>query len=385
MAKMKTIISDAKEILKEHNLCDNCLGRLFASKLGLTSHQKLGKKIRSILGKNNPKSCFICKNMMSKLDTQLSKMYEMSHDYEFSSFLVGAILQPSILDRDDLIRSKFRLQGINSIKGDINREIGKRFGRKTKTNVDYQNPDLVFTLDFKKEECEIKPKPLFLSGRYTKNIRGIPQKQKPCSQCRGKGCFVCEFHGISEFESVEGKIARFLYEKFGAQQAKITWIGSEDETSLVLGKGRPFFAKLVNPHKRRLRLSKKIALDGVVIRDMKIIEKIPSNIIRFRSKIAMQVQTKNEIKSSQLRNLRKLEKQPIAIYENSGKKNQRYVSDIQYKKKSSNSFSLLMKADGGVPLKRFADGVEVTPSLSSILENPCKCTVFDFYEIALTK
>jgi tRNA U54 and U55 pseudouridine synthase Pus10 len=99
----------------------------------------------------------------------------------------------------------------------------------------------------------------------------------------------------------------------------------------------------------------------------------------------MQVQTQNEIKSSQLRNLHKLEKQPIAIYENSGKKNQRNVSNIRYKKKSSNSFSILMKADGGVPLKRFADGVEVTPSLTSILENPCKCTVFDFYDIALTK
>jgi tRNA U54 and U55 pseudouridine synthase Pus10 len=99
----------------------------------------------------------------------------------------------------------------------------------------------------------------------------------------------------------------------------------------------------------------------------------------------MEVQTQNEIIPSQLRNLRKLEKQPIAIYENSGKKNQRCVSDIKYKKKSSNSFSLSMKADGGVPLKRFADGAEVTPSLSSILENPCKCTVFDFYEISLTK
>jgi len=385
MSKINIIISDAKKILKDHNLCDNCIGRLFASKLGVSSHQKLGKKIRSILRKNYPKSCFICKNMMSKLDTQLSKMYEMSHDFEFSTFLVGAILQPSILDRDDQIRSKFKLRGINSIKGDINREIGKRFGRRTKTKVDYQNPDIVFTLDFKKEECEIKPKPLFLSGRYTKSIRGIPQKQRPCNQCRGKGCYVCEFHGISEFDSVEGKIARFLYEKFGALQAKITWIGSEDETSLVLGRGRPFFAKLVNPHKRRLRLGKKIVLDGIVIRDLKVIEKIPSNVIRFRSKVAMQVQTQNEIKSSQLRNLHKLEKQPIAIYENSGKKNQRNVSDIRYKKKSSNSFSLLMKADGGVPLKRFADGVEVTPSLSSILDNPCKCTVFDFHDIALTK
>jgi tRNA pseudouridine synthase 10 len=385
MGKVSIIIPDAKKILKDHNLCDNCLGRLFASKLGVSSHQKLGKKIRFTLHKKIPKSCFICKNMMSKLDTQLSKMYEMSNDFEFSTFLVGAILQPSILDRDDQIRSKFKLRGINSIKGDVNREIGKRFGRRTKTKVDYQNPDIVFTLDFKKEECEIKPKPVFLSGRYTKSIRGIPQKQRPCNQCRGKGCYVCEFHGISEFDSVEGRIARFLYEKFGALQAKITWIGSEDESSLVLGRGRPFFAKLVNPHKRKLRLGNKIALDGIVIGDLKVIEKIPTNVIRFRSKVAMQVQTQNEIKSSQLRNLHKLEKQPIAIYENSGKKNQRNVSNIRYKKKSSNSFSILMKADGGVPLKRFADGVEVTPSLSSILENPCKCTVFDFYDIALTK
>lgn len=385
MSKIDSIILEAKVILKEHNLCNNCLGRLFASKLGVSSHENLGKKIRSVLRKKNPKSCFICKNIMSKLDTQLSKMYEMSHDYEFSSFLIGAILQPSILDRDDLIRSKFKLQGINSIKGDINREIGKRFGRKTKTSVDYQSPDITFTLDFKKEECEIKPKPLFLSGRYTKIKRGMPQKQKPCNRCRGKGCFVCEFHGISEFDSVEGKIAKFLYEKFGAQQAKITWIGSEDETSLVLGKGRPIFVKLVNPHKRTLGLAKKIVLDGIVIRDIKIIEKIPSDVIRFRSKVAMEVQTQNEIKPSQLKNLRKLEKQPIAIYENSGKKNQRNISDIQYKKKSSNSFSLFMKADGGVPLKRFADGAEVTPSLSSILENPCKCMVFDFYDISLTK
>jgi tRNA pseudouridine synthase 10 len=384
MSKIDIVIPDAKKILKDYNICDYCLGRIFATKLGVSSHQRLGGKIRSIL-KNNPKVCFICKNIMLKLDTQLSKMYEMSQDYDFSTFLVGAILQPSVLDRDDHLRSKFKLKGINSIKGDINREIGKRFGRRTRTVVDYQNPDILFTLDFKKEECEIKPKPLFLSGRYTKNARGIPQKQRPCERCRGKGCFECEFHGITEFDSVEGKIAKFMYEKFGALQAKITWIGSEDEQSLVLGRGRPFFVKLTNPHKRKPRLSKEIPLGGIIIHGLKIIKKIPSNDIRFRSKVAMQVQTQNEIKSSHLRNLHKLEKQPIAIYENTGKRNQRNISDIRYKKKSSNLFSISMKADGGVPIKRFAEGVEVNPSLSSILANPCKCTVFDFYDITLTK
>ncbi|HMK32079.1 MAG TPA: tRNA pseudouridine(54/55) synthase Pus10, partial [Nitrosopumilaceae archaeon] len=326
----------------------------------------------------------ICKNLMSKLDLQLDKMLDMSKEYEFSSFLIGAILQPSILDRDDQIRSKFKLKGIHSIKNDITREIGKRFGRKTKTTVNYQNPDIVFTLDFKKEECEIKPKPVFLSGRYTKTIRGIPQKQRPCENCGGKGCYACEFHGISEFESVEGKIAKFLYQKFGAHQAKITWIGSEDETSLVLGKGRPFFAKLTNPHKRKVKPQKTIPLDGITIHNLRVIEKIPSDIIRFKSEIEMEIETENEVTPSQLKSLHKLEKQTISVYENSGKKNQKKIYHIKYKKRSGNSFSVFMEADGGVPLKRFANGSEVQPSLTSILENQCKCKVFDFHKISLT-
>jgi tRNA pseudouridine synthase 10 len=153
---------------------------------------------------------------------------------------------------------------------------------------------------------------------------------------------------------------------------------------LVLGKGRPFFAKLVNPHKREIQCEKKIHLDGIAIHNLKIIEKVPPDIIRFRSEIEIQVETEKEITPSQLKTLHKLEKQPISIYENSGKKNQKKIYHIQYKKKSSNSFSVFMEADGGVPLKRFVNGSEVEPSLTSILENPCKCKVFDFHEISLT-
>lgn len=321
---------------------------------------------------------------MSKLDVQISKMLEMTQEYDFSSFLVGAILQPSILDRDDLVRSKFRLRGIYSIKNDVTREIGKRFGRKTKTKVDYQNPDIVFTLDFKKELCEIKPKPVFLSGRYTKNARGIPQKQKPCENCKGKGCYYCQFRGITEFDSVEGRIAKLLYEKFGALQAKITWIGTEDETSLVLGKGRPFFVKLVNPRKRKISIETKIVLEDITFHNLRIIAKIPSDIIRFKSKVEIEVQTEKEITSSQLKTLYKLKEKPVSVYEASGKRNQKHIYNIKYKKKSSNSFFIIMKADGGVPIKRLVNGTEVEPSLSSILENPCRCKTFDFHEISIT-
>ena len=384
MAKIDGIIQETRVILKEHHLCDNCLGRIFATKLGLTSYKKLGNKIRNILKQKNPKSCYICKNLMSKLDLQLDKMLDMSKEYEFSSFLIGAILQPSILDRDDLVRSKFKLKGIHSIKNDITREMGKKFGRRTKTIVNYQNPDIVFTLDFKTEECEIKPKPVFVSGRYTKTVRGIPQKQRSCENCGGKGCYACEFHGISEFESVEGKMSKFLYEKFGAQMAKITWIGSEDETSLVLGKGRPFFAKIINPHKRKIKAEKKIDLGGIILHNLKTIEKIPSGVIRFKSEIEMEVETEKQIIPSQLKSLHKLEKQTISVYENSGKKNQKKIYRIKCKKISYNSFSVFLEADGGVPLKRFVNGSEVEPSLTSVLENQCKCKVFDFHKITLT-
>ncbi len=176
--KLAEVIEDSREILQEHSLCDNCIGRMFAGKLKVLSHKRLGQQIRKKLKQKQSKSCYICKGLMSELDIHLNKMTQLAKGYEFSSFLIGAVLQPSIHDRDDHLRSKFKLRGITSIKSDVTREMGKRFSRKTRTQVDYHSPDVVFTIDFKKDLCEIKPKSVLLQGRYTKNIRGLPQKQK---------------------------------------------------------------------------------------------------------------------------------------------------------------------------------------------------------------
>jgi tRNA pseudouridine synthase 10 len=382
--KLVEVIDYTRKILQEHHLCDHCIGRMFAKRLGVLSYNKLGKKIRYILKQKNPKSCYICKNLMFDMDTHLRKMLEISKEYEFSSFLVGAILKPSILDRDDIIRSKFKLRGIVGIKSEVTREIGKRFGRKTRTKVDYNNPDVVLTIDFKKELYEIKPKAVLLKGRYTKNARGIPQKQKPCVQCEGKGCFHCDFHGISDFNSVEGKIAKFLFEKFGAQQAKITWVGSEDESSLVLGKGRPFFVKLINPLKRNASLSHKITLDGISILNLGIISKIPSDHLKFRAQVVLEVEAENKVKPHVLKTLYYLKEQPISLRENRSWKNKKRIYSIKLKQKSYKSFTMLIELDGGIPIKRLVSGQDVEPSLSSILENQCKCKFFDFHKIALT-
>jgi len=381
--KMDTVIEETRQILREYHLCDYCLGRMFASRLGLVSHRNLGKKIRKIIKQNNPKSCYLCKNLMPELDIFLNKMLDISKDYEFSTFLIGAILKPSILDRDDIVRSKFKLRGIAGIKSDITREIGKQFGKKTRTKVDYQNPDIVFTIDFKKEECEIKPKALILQGRYTKDVRGIPQKQESCNRCDGKGCFVCDFHGITEFNSVEGKIAKFLFEKFGAQQAKITWIGGEDESSLVLGNGRPFFVKLINPHKRKITLPKNISLDGVSILHLRPVSKIPSDQIKFKTDVLLEISAEKDLGPDALNVLESLKDMAISISENTSRNNQKRIYDIKVKKIDPRSFSILVELDGGIPLKRLVTGNNVEPNISMLLENSCKCTTFDFHKIVL--
>ncbi len=383
--KLATVTEYTKGILKEHPLCDSCLGRMFAGKLGVLSHKRLGCKIRNKLKQKQPLTCYICKNLMSSLDLQVREMVEMSKEYQFSTFLIGAVLKPSIHDRDDVLRSKFKLRGITSIKSDVTRELGKSFSRKTSSVVDYQNPDLVFTVDFKKDYCNIKPKSLLLQARYTKSVRGLPQKQKPCDQCEGKGCFVCDFRGIKEFNSVEGKVAEFLINKFGAQQAKITWLGSEDESSLVMGNGRPFFVKLVNPHKRNMSLEKKIDLDGISILGLRIISKIPSDPVRFLTRVTLEIEAENAVSLNLLEELKKLKLQPIVLYENSGHKHKKYIYSIRFKKISDKSFTVTMESDGGMPLKRFVAGQDVEPSISGILETNCKCIMFDFHKIVVTR
>ena len=48
-------------------------------------------------------------------------MLDVSSNYSFSSFSVGAMIKPSIIDRDDYIRSKYKLKGIDSVKTDISK------------------------------------------------------------------------------------------------------------------------------------------------------------------------------------------------------------------------------------------------------------------------
>jgi len=378
MSDYQKIIPIANQILKKYELCDNCLGRLFSKQLHLSSNKLLGKKLKKNL--NSTQKCHICKNLFDNLNHFLKLMLDVSSNYSFSSFSVGAMIKPSIIDRDDYIRSKYKLKGIDSVKTDISKELRKLFSRKTKKIIDFLDPDVTFTVNLKDESCQMRSKSLSLSGRYIKTLRGIPQKQKSCENCSGKGCRICNFHGISEFDSIEGIISQFLFKKFGGSTAKFTWIGGEDKSSLVLGTGRPFFVKIKNPLKRNSKLTS-VTLDFLKITNLKIIPGSPKKPLKFNSSIELKISTEDKIDSKNLKKLKDLQKHPIVVYEKSGKRSEKKVFSVKYKKNSSNAFTLFITAEGGLPVKRFVNSDDVSPGISQILNTSCMCQEFDFLDI----
>jgi len=378
MSDHQKMILTVNQIFKKHPLCNNCLGRLFSKKLRRPSNKLLGNKISK--NQNSAKKCFICKNLFEKLDYFLKLMLDSSSNYSYDSFSIGVIIKPSIIDKDDFIRSQYKLRGTDGIKTDIAREIAKSFSKKTKKIFDTQKPDITFTVNLKDDSVQLHSKSITFAGRYVKTIRGINQKQKSCVNCSGKGCRMCDFHGISEFESIEGQISKFLFEKIGGTTAKFTWIGGEDKSSLVLGTGRPFFVKLQNPLKRNLKLIS-FERNSLKISNFKLISESPKQPLKFYSSIQLKISTSSDINSKYLAKLKILEKHPVVVYDKSGKRSEKKILFVNYKKISKNIFTLSLKTEGGLPIMRFIDGDDVIPGISQILDTPCKCSEFDFKDI----
>jgi tRNA pseudouridine synthase 10 len=378
MSNYSQITSTANLILKKYDLCDQCLGRLFSKQLRLSSNKLLGKKLH----KNSTfqSKCYVCKNLFCNLDHFLKLMLDSSSNYTFKTYGIGIMIKPSIVDRDDYLRSQYQLKGIDSVKSDITKELIKLFTKKTHKIMDPFDPEITFTVNLKDESCQLRSKSITIFGRYVKSKRGYSQKQKSCDNCSGKGCRICDFHGISEFESIEGIISKLIFKKFGGTTAKFTWIGGEDKSSLVLGSGRPFFVKIKNPSKRKSKLSDE-DFNSVSLFNLKLVHESPKKSLTFHSKIKIKISTKLQINSKNLKKLKDLTTYPITVYEKSGKRYEKKIFDLTYKKNSSNVFTMIICAEGGFPIKRFVIGDDVLPNISSVLDTTCMVQEFDFLDI----
>lgn len=350
---------------------------MFSKQLNLSSNKLLGKKLKK---DSSPARCHICRDLYCDLNSLLKLMLERSSKYDYETFMVGTQIKPSIVDRDDLVRSKFKLMGTYGIKTDFTRELSKLFSKKTKKTPDPLNPDLTFTINIKDGDCQIRTKPVIVRGSYTKTKRGLPQKQRPCENCSGRGCQMCNYHDIANFESIEGRISHILSSKFGCTSIKFTWVGGEDRSSLVLGSGRPFFAKLQNPIKRRPRMERMTSMGAITLHDCKILDSFPRVPIKFSSTIRIKISSTKQLDSAILKKLKPALQNPVIVYENA-RRSEKSISRVRYRKISGSDFVLTVDAKGGLPVKRFVQGDDVSPGISQILDAECSCIWFDFVQI----
>ena len=63
------------------------------------------------------------------------------------------------------------------------------------------------------------------------------------------------------------------------------------------------------------------------------------------------------------------------------KSSEKKIFSVSHKKITKNSFSLSIKAEGGLPIKRFVNGDDVLPNISKLLGISCICKEFDFLDV----
>ena len=380
---MKSISDTISEILKNYDLCEYCTGRVISKFVGKSSSKFLGKKYIKKFNKLSKKKCYICKNIFDNFDTMLSNIFEKSSNYDFKTYNLGIILKPSFLERDDYLKSKYKIKGIENIKFGIATELGKKISRRTKSKRVTDDPELFIQVNFKDESCVLRAKPIFVYGRYNKKIRKLPQKQGLCRSFNGVGCHNCDFKGIENTVSIEGKISNFFIKRFNADQVKINWIGGEDQSSLVLGNGRPFFSKILNPKTRNQIMHKSSNLEGVNLSELKKITLQPKGTISFKSQVSITIDTKKPISPNQLKKLKFLENAEIKDVSRDKKNYHKRIYKINYKKLGKTSFILNLIIDGGISIKSFIQNSDLTPNVSELLENQCTCDKLDFKNIII--
>ena len=380
---MKSQSDTVSKILKNYDLCEYCTGRIISKIVGKPPSKFLGKKYLKKLGKSDHKTCYICKNIFDSLELVLSNIFEKSSHFDFKTFHLGITLKPSFLERDDYLKSKFKIKGIENIKFGIAKELAKKISRRTNSKRITDDPDLFIQANFKDESCILRAKPMFVYGRYNKKIRKLPQKQGLCRSCNGIGCHNCDFKGIENLQSIEGKISNLFIKKFDCNQVKINWIGGEDQSSLVLGKGRPFFAKILNPKRRNRILRKTSDLEGVYLSELQKLSIQPKGSIPFKSEVSITIDTKKPISSNQLKKLKILENAEIQDFSRDKRRIKKRIYKVGYKKLGKTSFILDLFADGGISIKSLIQQSDLVPNVSELLENQCECKKFDFKNIVV--
>jgi tRNA pseudouridine synthase 10 len=357
---------------------------------------------------NSNQACYLCQDIFLKITEYSDKAISILEGIEFNNFLVGSTPNSQIINREDNLKSEFKILEAESFKSHFNREIGKNISEKLNKPPEFNNPDvtIIHFVDYDSLSIEIILKSLFIYGRYNKYRRGIPQTHWICRNCLGKGCTKCNFSGKQYLTSVEELISPEFVNESSATDSKFHGAGREDIDVKMLGTGRPFIIELRNPQLRTLDLNKiekkvnKINKKKVKIQNLRLSSK--KEVIHMKNEASntkkiyrAMVEPSHKIhKKIFEEKMKKLEltfindeihqRTPFRVsHRRADKVRKKIIHNIKGKFVNSNLFEFTIETQGGTYIKELisGDNGRTSPSFADIFEVPLVCKELDVLEI----
>jgi tRNA pseudouridine synthase 10 len=440
------VTEKALQLLSKYPLCDHCLGRQFAT-LGYSmenNHRGNALKVSLLLQANDsavakknegikqlkilasngfsreaqetlkhlkkrlpPDSgakCFLCEDEFKTVDALIEKALGEIASYEFSTFLVGIELPMQVEEREDEFKAAENIVFGESIKHAFGRVFGKGLAlRMEGKEVDYLAPDLVVVFNPFAQTIRLQVNPLFVSGRYRKLVRTIPQSKWFCSSCRGRGCERCGGTGKLYPESVEELSAKPLMEATQGEAEFFHASGREDIDARMLGTGRPFVLEVSKPKKRFIDLKK---IEAAV--NAGAVGKVEVSKLKFATKDSVRHLKKGEGAKKEYRLLAEFEKDlsdadlrlieesltgvtikqqtPLRVlHRRADLVRERYIYKLKVKKVSLKRALLEIRCQGGLYVKELVSGDEgrTVPNVSDLLNNKAKTLKLDVLKVIM--
>jgi len=371
------VLRVARSGLKKGPVCDHCLGRQLAQvSTGMTNSER-GRILRKALkAKKSRKKCAVCSDIFKRLDKYADNVAKRLLKIEFGTFVVGTRLSGDMIAREESLWEDVGIDHCESIKSELNRELGKLIYSRIKKEVDEPNPDVVVLLNLEKDRVDLNVNSLFISGNYKKLGRGIPQTKWDRYD-----------------ETVEDIIAGPVMLATKGEAHSLHASGREDIDALCLD-GRPFVLEIGNPVKRSIdlkkietliRKTKKVEVSDLEFSSRKEVRRVKSMrpdktyrvVVRF-SKPVKKIEKVAEIIGyvSQHTPLR-------VAHRRADRTRRRKVKDIVWNKINNKKFELQITGEAGLYIKELVTGDDggTRPSVSGKLANPAVVESLDVIRI----
>jgi len=401
---MKEVLEQALKA-QDRDLCDHCLGRLFAHVGTGTTNLKRGEELRALIDLERSaqglegmkhERCWLCDEIFDQVPRFAEAAAEKLQEVQFDNFLVGTRVDPVLQAREEELWSVVGQEHAEPIKSELNREIGKAVYAINGKDVEFKNPQVVALVDTRFAHVELDVAPLFFYGRYRKLSREIPQTKWPCRVCQGKGCQRCGDTGKMYATSVQEQVGDVILPYAKAREHFFHGMGREDIDALMLGNGRPFVIEISHPVVRDLDLAAigqeindkgkgLVEVEGLRPSTREEVRKIKDATPEKEYRVQVSIHGKvNKGRVDEVlrtfNRTRIVQRTPVRVsHRRADLKRERYIVYVVLEEFQDDRMTLRLRTESGTYVKEFVHGDEgrTEPNLSEMLGVPCTVDALD--------